>query len=986
MPLYPVTSAPLSAPVVTFPLHFKRETPLYHHSNSDATPTHYLCSENENNNENNNENEKSMLSKLTLCLALLLTGTTAMQAGILKGKVTDAETGEALPGASVTFAEGKGTSTDMDGNFSLTVPDGKQNITFRYIGYKTVTRECVIKSSTQTMDITLEPDNATLATVTVTGEARQETEAAMTREQQQAHVAMTTVSEQHIKRTQDKDAGEVIRRIPGVSLIDEKYVMVRGLSQRYNNVWMNGSAVPSSEADQRAFSFDIIPSAQISGMKVVKSASPEYPADYTGGFIIVNTKDVPLQNTTSISIGGGINGESHFKDFLHYAGSATDFLGFDDGKRGLPDDIHSSLKPQLNGFALLGNGLNNDWTLKTMKPVADLSIAMSTSRRWRNNAGQTFGLNGSLNYSNSYRTVTDADNNMFGAYDVTHDKSNFLRRAKDDQYSNNVRLGALLSLVWLSADGNHRLEMKHIFNQLGKNRYSYRKGYDAQSDYMEQAEYYYQSRTTYNLGITGRHTLTDSDRIDWKLGYAYANRNLPDRRRYTVFQQDNGALEVENLNDINREFSFLGENIFSGGADWKHDFSFNGWKPSLKAGGYGEHRSRKYDTRFFTYALPGGQLPQDMRNLDVPTQLLVDSNYGEDGLYLLEQVDWSNNYEARNTLGCGYISLLMPFLNDKLEVYGGVRFESSHTELVSHTRRQEYSPLSTFYDYNDFFPSLNLTYHLTKTQQLRLAYGRTTNRPEFRELSTSVYYDFDLASNVQGNHDLRPAYIDNVDMGWEWYPNAGEVISLSLFYKHFRDPIEWTYTVAGGTDLVYSFMNAEGADNYGMEIDIRKQLDFLALPQLSLSLNASLIHSSVNFPEGSREKDRPMQGQSPYLVNAGLFYNSDAASPEKKWKKGWTGSLLYNIIGKRIIGVGRSVGSGETDVRVPDSYEMPRHQIDLNLGKSFGKFDIRVSVRDLLAQKVQFKQFENAQKGEIEQITRSYKPGRTISLSASYKL
>ena len=370
----------------------------------------------------------------------------------------------------------------------------------------------------------------------------------------------------------------------------------------------------------------------------------------------------------------------------------------------------------------------------------------------------------------------------------------------------------------------------------------------------------------------------------------------------------------------------------------------------------------------------------------MPTKLLTDQNYGKDGLYLLEQVDWSNNYEANNTLGSGYLSVLLPFFGNRLEAYGGVRFESFHTELISNTRRQEYSPLSTYYDYNNIFPSLNLTWHLTKAQQLRLAYGRTTNRPEFRELSTSVYYDFDLASNVQGNHNLRPAYIDNIDMGWEWYPHAGEVISLSLFYKHFRDPIEWTYTVAGGTDLVYSYMNAEGADNYGVELDIRKQLDFIRLPQLSLSLNAAWIHSSVNFPEGSNEKDRPMQGQSPYLVNAGLFYYSDATNPDGSMAKGWPASLLFNTIGKRIIGVGRSVGSGETDIRVPDSYEMPRHQVDINVGKSFGHFDIRLSVRDVLAQKAQFKQFEQTTKGEIQQVTRSYKPGRTFSITATYKM
>lgn len=926
-----------------------------------------------------------MTRRMMLLIAGCAGWATAM-AGVVKGKVVDAETGETLPGASVTYAEGKGISTDVNGMFSLDIPNGKRRLTVRYIGYKTVTKDVQVSDGTQDFDISLEADNATLGNVTVTGEVRQDTEAATMREQQQAHISMTSVSEQHIKRTQDKDASEVIRRIPGVSIIDEKYVMVRGLSQRYNNVWMNGAAVPSSEADQRAFSFDIIPSSQISGMKVVKSASPEYPADYTGGFIIVNTKDVPLRNSWNISIGGSLNNETHLKEQLGYAGSPTDFLGFDNGTRGLVHGINTTLNQQGNGYSLLGNGFNNDWTVSKMKPVADMSIAASMSQRWHTAGGQTLGLNGSINYSNAYRTLKDVENNMFGAYDVTHDKSNYLRKAMDDQYTNNVRLGALLSLVWLSSDGSQRIEMKHIFNQLGKDRYTYRKGHDAQSDYMEQAEYYYQSRTTYNLGLSGKHSLDNSNLIDWNVGYAYANRNLPDRRRYTVYAQEDGTMEVENLNDINREFSFLKGNILSAGANWNHDFDLEGWKPSLKVGAYGEHRSRRYDTRFFTYAWPDGQLPQQMRDLDVPTQLLTDRNYGKDGLYLLEQVDWSNNYEAKNTLGSGYLSVLLPFFGNRLEAYGGVRFESFHTELISHTRRQEYSPLSTYYDYNNLFPSLNLTWHLTKAQQVRLAYGRTTNRPEFRELSTSVYYDFDLASNVQGNHNLRPAYIDNIDMGWEWYPHAGEVVSLSLFYKHFRDPIEWTYTVAGGTDLVYSYMNAEGADNYGVEMDIRKQLDFLHLPQLSLSLNAAWIHSSVNFPEGSNEQDRPMQGQSPYLVNAGLFYSSDAAGNASSKAKGWTASLLYNTIGKRIIGVGRSVGSGETDVRVPDSYEMPRHQVDVNVGKSFGHFDIRLSVRDVLAQKAQFKQFEQTAKGEIQQVTRSYKPGRTFSLTATYKM
>ena len=456
--------------------------------------------------------------------------------------------------------------------------------------------------------------------------------------------------------------------------------------------------------------------------------------------------------------------------------------------------------------------------------------------------------------------------------------------------------------------------------------------------------------------------------------------------------EEEGCFVIDNLNDFNRETSQLDEHILSAAANWKHEFSFGSFTPSLFAGAYAEHRRRAYETRQWTLQYEGGQLPGSLNGRDTETGLPIiltmdngatGSPTNTNGISWHELIDWSNNYSARSTQGSGYVSAKLPIR--RFDIYGGVRFEYVRTELISNTRRQEPSPLSTFYDYNDLFASLNLAYHLTDKQQVRLAYGRTTNRPEFRELSSSVYYDFDLASNVQGNHNLLPTYIDNFDLGWEWYPHAGEVVSLSLFYKHFRNPIEWTYTVAGGTDLVYSYLNAEGANNYGVELDIRKQLDFMRLPFLSLSLNASWIKSNVTFPDGSKEESRPMQGQSPYLVNVGLFFNSNQIPGKAEQMQGWTASLLYNVIGKRLIGVGRSVGTGNTEIRVPDSYEMPRHQLDFNIAKRIGRFDLRLSVRDLLAQKVQLKQFEKTPQGEIEQITRSYCPGRNIQFSASFQ-
>ena len=899
----------------------------------------------------------------------------SIQAAVLRGSVTDKVTNEPLIGAVIQISgTTTGAITDLDGKFELAgLRNGTYKLMVSYVSYKTLTLEVSVNGMSE-INITLAPDNQQLGEVVVVAEAKKNTENALITRQRTSLVMQTGVSAQQITKTQDKDASEVIRRVPGISIIEEKFVMVRGLSQRYNNVRINNSAVPSSEADARAFSFDIIPSSQLDNMLVVKSPAPEYPADFSGGFILVNTKDVPNSNLFNISVGGSMNDQTHFKNFQYKKGSGTDFLGFDNGLRSLNGGITATLRPMNNGYDLLNNGLNNDWSIKNRKPIADLSLSMNIAHRWVSESGRTLAMLGAVNYSNTYKTYLNMDNNLYGAYDITHDRSNYLRKGVDDQYNHNVRVGAMLNLTYVPASGNNRYEFKNIFNQLGKDRYTYRKGTDAQSDYEESAEYYYQSRTTYSGQFTGKHTWSDTDKLDWSAGYSYANRNMPDRRRYnTVLNTDTNQLEVENLNEINREFSRLNEHILSANINYQHDFAFGDFTPTLKMGGYTEYRTREYNTRLFIYSWKNG-LPSNYRVMNVPDELMQDKNYGEDKLYLLEQVDWRNNYEGNNMLGAGYAGVNLPF--GKWNIYAGVRFEHSRMELISNTQKNEKSPTSVYYTYDDFFPSLNAAYRLNEQHQFRLSYGRTVNRPEFREVSSSVYYDFDLASNVQGNYDLKAAYIDNIDLGYEYYPSNGELISVSLFYKKFKNPIEWTYTVAGGTDLIYSYINAKGADNYGVEVDIRKNLDFIGMKNFSLSLNGALIKSNVNFEPGSKEEDRPMQGQSPYLVNAGLFYQQP--------KNGWNAAILYNRIGKRIIGVGRSLGSAGNEVRVPDSYEMPRNAIDLSVSKKFGKLEVKAAIRDVLAEKVSFKQFENTGNGEVQQITRQFKPGRSFNVNISY--
>ena len=912
--------------------------------------------------------------------------TSALAGGPLKGRIFDKKTGEPLFGVTIQV-EGttNGTVTDFDGNYEIkTTPDAAYRVVVKYMGFQTQTIECGAKQST--LDVNLESEEIAVETVTVVGQARQSSDNALLKSMKASLSVESGISAQQISKSQDSNASEVVRRIPGISIIDDKFVMVRGLSQRYNNVWINGGAVPSSEADSRAFSFDIIPASQLDNMVIVKSPSPEYPADFTGGFIIIRTKDVPLYNSINFGISGNFNTQTHGHTFLEGKKSPTDWLGFDNGMRMINGGIKGTLKSIAgDGIDLQGNGFNNDWTAKKNTPIADFSANFAINRVWELGV-RKLTLLGAANYSNQHRRYANMRNCLFGVYDTSNDRSNYLHDNTDQQYNHNIRLGAMLNMAFIGEAGRNRIELKNIFNQLGKSRFTSREGINAQGDNTRSAETLYQSRMTYNGQLTGKHKIDDNSKLDWGLGWAFSNRNMPDRKRWQLNDKmETGVIALASSNDISREFTKLNENVESANVNYERTMDINGWQPMLKVGAFGEMRGRDYFTRNFLYNwnYSNNNLPEGFRYFDVATELMTDENYGADKLYLLEEVKWRNNYEGKNKLGAAYVAVNLPF--GPVGIYAGLRFEANKMTLTSHTRDYESSPKDKDYTNRDLFPSVNISYNINEKNIIRAAYGKSVNRAEFREVSPSVFYDFDLAADVMGNTELTSCYVQNVDLRYEYYPSASELISIALFYKHFADPIEWTYTVQGGTDLTYSYKNAQAARNYGIELEVRKNLDFIGLENLSLSANASLIDSKVEFAAGSREKDRPMQGQSPYLVNIGLFYTSKSS----KLNVG----ALYNRIGKRIIGVGRSVGTtgGDDSANIPHSYEMPRNVIDLSARYKFtDKVEINLAIRDLLGSKVNFEQQTDAlhpdgTTSEVNETTKSYKPGTNITLGLNFK-
>ncbi|MEG1749357.1 MAG: TonB-dependent receptor [Tannerellaceae bacterium] len=942
-----------------------------------------------------------MYRTFSCCLLFLLLFTIAVQAdnaGAITGIVTDKSLHEPLMGATIQVSgahlnHATGAVADLDGHFSIAgLQAGTYRVNIQYISYKPIVLDEVkVEKGKQTiLNIELAEESLALEGVVVVAQAKQNTELAMLKATKGSLLVQSGISQQQITRTQDRDASEVIRRIPGISIIDNKFVMVRGLSQRYNNVWINNSAVPSSEADARAFSFDIIPSSQMDNMVVVKSPAPELPADFSGGFIKINTKDVPERNAFNVSLGGSVNDQTHFRHFLYSPGSHTDWLGFDGGLRKLEGAYTSRLDNNDAAAVtrITQSGFNNNWRLQSRTPLADLRLNAAFNQKVDLGGERQFALLSALNYTNASKSALNMENARFSIYDVKGDKPDYSNRYTDNIYSNDVRLGGMLNLTY-RADSRNKYELKNIINQLGQNRYTSRNGFQYLSGMyiQEKQEYYYASRTTYNGQFTGTHN-RDNSKLDWNVGYAYASKSQPDRR--IINREENGYADDPHFgqiqidqNEIQREFSRLSEHIASASLNYQWNFQVGSIRPTLKTGVYGEYRNRNFNTRSFYYRWNGANLPDGFEYLNVVDQILLPENFSADRLYIYEDTDNRNSYKGNNTLLAGYLGINIPL--EKLNLYAGVRYEHNEMKLTSYTSIKEFRTKQNNYPTNDLFPSLNTSYKFSDEHQLRMSYGASVNRPEFREVSGSVYYDFDLFSDVKGNPELKTAYIQNVDLRYEYYPTPNELLSVALFYKHFKNPIEWTYLDAGGS-YTYTFENAEQANNYGIEVEIRKNLDFIGLKDFSWNFNGSLIKSKVNFADNSLETDRQMQGQSPYLINTGFFYQHD--------RLGLNASVLYNRIGKRIVGVGRVDTSEGAIVNndIPDSYEMPRNTIDLNVSKKFGThWELKASVRDLLAERLTFKQFPrfydtNNVLQEREQITKQYKPGRNFFLSISYSL
>lgn len=924
--------------------------------------------------------------------------------GSLEGTVIDKKSRETLVGAQVML-EGTtiGAVTNFDGHFVIeNIKPGTYNVRVTYISYNQVVFEKISFASNKQVQLNVEMEEATisLGDITVTATRRQGSDVSVISAIKSSLISSNGISNQQIQRSQDRDASEVVKRVPGVTIVDDRFVIVRGLGQRYNSVWLNNASAPSSEADSRAFSFDIVPSSMIENMMIYKTPAPELPGDFSGGFIKLSTKDVPESNSYSISIGTSVTPGTSFKDFYKYQGGKTDWLGFDDGSRKLPAIFPEDLRTVgKNDQVLLGRMLNKNWVATPNSASPDLRLSFNMAHRFQLKK-IIIGEVTALNYSNT-RSFDQVENNNYGVYRFDIDKPGYDFAFNDQAYKNTAKLGLLHNWSAFLGKGN-KIEFRNLFNHIGYTKTTFREGTEYYSNSkIRSFEYGWMSRSTYMGQLSGTHSFRENKtKIDWVTGYSSAVRDEPDMKRLKHTLNENSTdpnkgsyFMVFPVNPLTanagRVYMNLVENVYSAAVNLEHTFNLMKIKPTLKSGIYSEKKDRAFKARKLGYVVSNSTL-YDTRIGYLPlNQMFHDDNINSTtGIKLDEETSKSDSYDGSNSQIAGYLAIQIPF-TAKLSVYTGLRGEKNIQKIYSYDRFLQ--PITITNDTFNILPSLNAVYKFNDKNLVRFAYGKSLNRPEFREIAPFPFYDFENNAVYSGNPYLKNATINNSEVRYEYYPDKNEVISVGIFHKKFQNPIEVKY-LQTGSGLEYSYQNADQATNYGVEAEIRKTLGSSGIwEKLNVVVNGALIKSEISFSNRLTEKTRPMAGQSPYILNAGIFYTDDEKSRLMV-------NLLYNVIGKRIQIVGIPQQNSWEDI--PDVYEMPRHLVDFVVSKKIGKYaEIKFSVKDLLNQKIIYKQnidtsvdmsyynggSSNTKYFNRDQVLRSFRPGTSFSLELGFR-
>lgn len=911
--------------------------------------------------------------------AIISTGQTeAQEKSSISGKVVDDETGEPLIGVNILI-EGTmvGTSADLEGFYAIkNIDPGVYSIRFSYVGYSsTIVKEVELRQgSDKILNIALKSSTAQLNEVVVTADAIKGTENSILKIQKNANIIMDALSLELIKKNNSSDGVDVLKRMTGVSIFQGKYAIIRGVSDRYNAAMLNGANLPSSDPEKRSFSYDIIPSSIIESVITAKTSSPDKPADFSGGLVQINTVEFPSKFFIDFSYSNSyMNGSSNEK-YLGYNGGGKDYLGYDDGTRKMPEIIGKERVTR--GFyssqELRQIGLSFKNNLQPFEKQTSLNkgFKLSIGDKYLFNES-TLGIVGALTYSNNDE-LRDFEKNNF-----TDEGARY--QYKGTNFSNTVLWSALLNTSF-KLGKNHKISLKNMYNQTADDDIDITEGdYNYIPEKRRSILYRYVSRSLASSQIIGEHSmfLLNGALINWNFNYSDSKRNEPDARRNVFSRGDDSEPWYYILDQSlsTRFFSELNDKNYGGASDFTIK-PFSDGKISFKVGGLLEKKERSFNARIFGFKNnTGGGRAQMIYEDSVLKSGRLDyifdqKNFNQYFIEVVEITKPSDSYAALQEARSAFIMMETPILSN-IRIVGGIRYEYSRQLLNSIDIKGDNTNVDN--SYNDLLPSMNIIYQMNETINFRAAYSKTLARPEFREIAPYAYFDFLSNELVIGNPELIRTMIDNYDLRLEFYPDLGEIAAVSLFYKKFNNPIEQILIASSSFEPIRSYGNANNAVNYGVEFELRKNLEFVysGFSDLSFVGNVSLIKSEIDLGESVNTEfvraKRPLQGQSDYILNLGLYYDN--------YEYGVSSGLTYNKIGYRIAKVGYG--------NLGDIIEKPRDQVDFNISKRIiENISLSLSAKDILAQDIKYLQRTN----NGDKIAESYRRSASFSMGLSLKL
>ncbi len=880
----------------------------------------------------------------------------------VRGSVIDNNTKVGLPAAVVQFTQPGNEltiATELDGTFTIVLAPGTYVVTFATPEFLEHKQTITLTDKPVSLDINLDPVPATSQeTIEIVDKIDTRKESAVLAVRRAAATVSDGVSSQEISRTPDSNAGDAMKRVVAVSVVEGKYVALRGLEGRYVTTLLNGILLPSPEPDRNAVPLDLFPTTLLSTMTVVKSYSPHLPGQFGGGTLSIDTSSFPTSFEVKLGVSTSANTVSTGKDGLTNADARgfRSFLGFDDGSRALPKAIprNRAVRDMDPGETeRIGESLPNVWTPEgeTVTPNLGLTAMVGNTTKI---GGKRVGYlaSGMLRHSFTERSGRNAGVGITDQGLVQTDSLSY------DVGVAEATVGALVN-AGIDLSKNDEISVFGMYSHVGEDTSQLASGFKEQdATDIDVSRLSFVERALMFTQVHGKHLLNRSRRLElrWQGNYAKTSRDELDTRDlvYSVDQMAGTRSYQDQPGSGQHFWQELRDTAGGGGAD----LQFRVGPARIQTGTLAQLSNRQLGGRRFRFKFVGDS--STVRNLPAE-QMFAPDNIGSE-FELEEGTLQEDSYQAKLNTFAGY-ALSEVEIHPKFRVIGGARVERSTQEMTNGSR-YAIAGLQTEVnrDDNDVLPAVNLVFSPRPDTNVRAAYSYTLTRPRFRELAPFLFFDYVRRRDISGNPNLLTTHIHNADLRFEWFASEDEVFAASAFYKQFVDPIE---QVAANVNADATFLNAKAGNLIGGEIEARTTLGRLdsSLRRIRLGANIAVMRSRVDLGKEQMlltSQSRPLYGQSPFVVNFALGYVAPKLGDF---------NLLYNVIGQRITDVGIE--------GLPDTYEKPVHRLDFVAARALRKdLKLKLSASNLLNQTVKLDQ------GSIT--VNEYKPGVSFALGLDW--